>query len=451
MSDQATWEPIVSIPPVNSKNYSARLFSIEKHLPRVVVVLLALALSPVMVFGQSEIHTHAALARSDELTFDMLVSAAMEHSSELLSLASMQSQADAYADASTGVLPGQYTWRALVFDDGITDKQGVRETEMGIDIGLWRYGEKSAAKMLSVSYGKRVEVFDRYLRWLSSGRVRQALAGLNDADNSLAGEIEIADNLKAIEDVVSTLLVEGVVAEAELLRVQAESLEQELRVLDARAALVDAERYYQIVTGFAIRPSVNLTEPSPQFASETSELEVTSDHPLLNMLSQEVEVYKGGAKRIQYNARNRTTLSVGVRREEVGATTPNSDTLSIGISVPLGGNRQSRPQVEDALGLATDAEVSLHQARRSLQLSLHEAAHQLGVITEALSVNGRRKALAERRVEMTLAAFEEGEADLEEMLRVRRALSSIDRELNSLQAEKLRRVGEFRQAKGDLL
>ena len=111
--------------------------------------------------------------------------------------------------------------------------------------------------------------------------------------------------------------------------------------------------------------------------------------------------------------------------------------------------RQSRPLVEDALGVAADAEVSLHQAQRSLQSSLHEAAHELDVITEALSVNSRRKALAERRVAMTLAAFDEGEASLEDVLRVRRALSSIDRELNSLEAEKFRRIGEFRQAQGD--
>ncbi len=69
--------------------------------------------------------------------------------------------------------------------------------------------KENAARMLSTSYGKRVELFDRYLLWLSSGRVRQALAALNDADNVLTGEQEIAENLKAIEDVVLAMLTEG--------------------------------------------------------------------------------------------------------------------------------------------------------------------------------------------------------------------------------------------------
>ena len=413
------------------------------------VMLIFLAISPALAVGQSLPHAHSELFRSDEITFDMMVSAAMQQSSESLLLASKRNQADAYAGASDGILPGQYTWRAQVFDDGATENQGIRETEMGIDIGLWRRGERNAARMLSTSYGKRVELFDRYLLWLSSGRVRQALAALNDADNVLTGEQEIAENLKAIEDVVLAMLTEGAVAEAELLRVQAEVLDQELRILDAEAALVDAERNYQMVTGLAIRPLENLVEPLPHFGNEFSELEVAEDHPLLQMLRQEVEVFKGGAERIRFNAGNRTTISVGVRREEIGAMAPITDTLSIGISIPLGGMRQSRPLVEDALGVAADAEVSLHQAQRSLQSSLHEAAHELDVITEALSVNGRRKALAERRVAMTLAAFDEGEASLEDVLRVRRALSSIDRELNSLEAEKFRRIGEFRQAQGD--
>ena len=415
------------------------------------VMLIFLAISPALAVGQSLPHAHSELFRSDEITFDMMVSAAMQQSSESLLLASKRNQADAYAGASDGILPGQYTWRAQVFDDGATENQGIRETEMGIDIGLWRRGERNAARMLSTSYGKRVELFDRYLLWLSSGRVRQALAALNDADNVLTGEQEIAENLKAIEDVVLAMLTEGAVAEAELLRVQAEVLDQELRILDAEAALVDAERNYQMVTGLAIRPLENLVEPLPHFGNEFSQLEVAEDHPLLQMLRQEVEVFKGGAERIRFNARNRTTISVGVRREEIGAMAPNTDTLSIGISIPLGGMRQSRPLVEDALGVAADAEVSLHQAQRSLQSSLHEAAHELDVITEALSVNSRRKALAERRVAMTLAAFDEGEASLEDVLRVRRALSSIDRELNSLEAEKFRRIGEFRQAQGDSL
>jgi cobalt-zinc-cadmium efflux system outer membrane protein len=441
----------LSILSISPKKHSVHLHFIKKSLSHVSVLLILLAISPAMTLGQSEVHTHEELARSDELTFDILVSAAMEQSSEMLSLASIKNQAEAYADASDGILPGQYTWRALVFDDGATDKRGIRETEMGIDIGLWRRGEKSAAKLLSASYGNRVDVFDRYLRWLSSGRVRQALAELGDADNAFAGEQEITENLNAIVDVVSALLSEGAVAEADLLRVQAEVLDQEIRVLDAQAALVDAERNYQLITGLALRPSTNLVEPVPYLGREDSHLDVARDHPLLQMLNQKVEISKGGAERIRFNARNRTTVSVGVRREEAGAMVPNTDTVSIGISVPLGGKRQSRPQVEDALSVAADAELSLHQARRSLQSSLHEAAHQLSVITEALSLNSRRKTLAERRVAMTLAAFEEGEVNLEEVLRVRRALSSIDREINSLEAEKIRRVGEYRQAQGDTL
>lgn len=274
----------MSILQINPKKYSGYYYFVEKRLPRMAVMLIFLAISPALAVGQSLPHAHSELFRSDEITFDMMVSAAMQQSSESLLLASKRNQADAYAGASDGILPGQYAWRAQVFDDGATENQGIRETEMGIDIGLWRRGERNAARMLSTSYGKRVELFDRYLLWLSSGRVRQALAALNDADNAVTGEREIAENLKAIEDVVLAMLTEGAVAEAELLRVQAEVLDQELRILDAEAALVDAERNYQMVTGLAIRPLENLVEPLPHFGNEFSQLEVAEDHPLLQML-----------------------------------------------------------------------------------------------------------------------------------------------------------------------
>ena len=103
-------------------------------------------------------------------------------------------------------------------------------------------GERQAAESLSISYGKRAAVFDDYLRWISSGRVRQVLATLNKADNALAREREIAESLQEIISVVEMQLAEGEIAESELLRVQAESLEQQLRVIDAEAEVVDAER-----------------------------------------------------------------------------------------------------------------------------------------------------------------------------------------------------------------
>lgn len=401
--------------------------------------------------GQPTEHSHSSLIRNNSLNFDLLVSAAVERSSERLLRASRQNQAGAYEAASNGLLPGQYTLQASMFDDGITGNQNIRETEIGVQIGLWRMGERQAAESLSTSYGKRAAVFDDYLRWISSGRVRQVLATLNKADNALAREREIAESLQEIISVVEMQLAEGEIAESELLRVQAESLEQQLRVIDAEAEVVDAERNYQIITGFSVRPLTKLLEPSLHVTSDIADLEVAVSHPLLQMLMQEVEIAKRGAKQLSFTARSRSTLSIGARREQAGVMTPNSDTLSVGFSVPIGGRRQVRPQVENALGDAANAEVAMHRAQRGLEQSLHEAAHQLVVVSEAMEINANQRSVAERRVAMTISAFEEAEVSLEELLRVRRGLATIGREADALEAEKIKLISEYLQAQGVVL
>jgi hypothetical protein len=131
--------------------------------------------------------------------------------------------------------------------------------------------------------------------------------------------------------------------------------------------------------------------------------------------------------------------------------TPNSDTLSVGFSVPIGGRRQVRPQVENALSDAANAEVAMHRAQRGLEQSLHEAAHQLVVVSEAMEINANQRSVAERRVAMTISAFEEAEVGLEELLRVRRGLATIGREADALEAEKIKLTSEYLQAQGVVL
>ncbi|MDO7640150.1 MAG: hypothetical protein MUQ61_05735, partial [OM182 bacterium] len=164
--------PIIQLPPII--RFGSSMAWIE--LSSFALVLLTVLFIAGPSSGQPADHSHLSLIRNDSLTFDLLVSAAVERSSERLLRASRQNQASAYEAASDGLLPGQYTLQASMFDDGITGNQNIRETEIGVQIGLWRLGERHAAESLSTSYDKRAAVFDDYLRWISSGRVRQVLA-----------------------------------------------------------------------------------------------------------------------------------------------------------------------------------------------------------------------------------------------------------------------------------
>ncbi len=94
--------------------------------------------------GQPADHSHVSLIRNNSLNFDLLVSAAVERSSERLLRASRQNQASAYEAASDGLLPGQYTLQASMFDDGITGNKNIRELKsvFRLGYGVWEKGKQ---------------------------------------------------------------------------------------------------------------------------------------------------------------------------------------------------------------------------------------------------------------------------------------------------------------------
>lgn len=395
-------------------------------------------------------HEHATLARSAELTLAEIVSAATFNAPEALMSAARERQTRAYADLADGLTPGVMSWQSSLLDDGFTDKLGVQEIETGLQIGLWRRGEREGVAALAASHSAQSRATQNYLTWLSAGRVRALVSQLQLADAQLARERATAASLDAIAATVAQLVAGGELAEFESLRIEAEQLEQALAVVDAEAAVVDVERDYFVVTGLNVRPAQRLTESVASIEEAEAALADTQHHPLLALLALEQTLAQANAEREAANSISRSTLSLGVRRERAGNLQPTNDTLGIGITLPLGGRRLASATAADAHVQTTQAAVALRKTQRELQQQRHEAEHALSVNREALELSDVRQALAQRRLAMAVAAFEGAESDLESLLRVRRQVDAVERDAEALLLQREALIAQYNQAVGVL-
>jgi outer membrane protein TolC len=85
-----------------------------------------------------------------------------------------------------------------------------------------------------------------------------------------------------------------------------------------------------------------------------------------------------------------------------------------------------------------------------LELDLHEAGHRLDVARQNLATARQRAELAERHAELGRRAYEQGEMDLMDLLRLQNSAVAAQRQLARLEVEVDRQTAAYNQAVGDI-
>lgn len=115
---------------------------------------------------------------------------------------------------------------------------------------------------------------------------------------------------------------------------------------------------------------------------------------------------------------NQPTVLVGTDSVEVDAQHHIGTGTNIVVQVPVGGDDWHAPQVAQANLALNEKIVQRETLRRQLEKALHEAHHQLEVDQAALAIAQRRTTLAQEQLHMNQVAFEAGERNLMDFLKV---------------------------------
>ena len=214
-------------------------------------------------------------------------------------------------------------------------------------------------------------------------------------------------------------------------------------LIEVTAALLDAERAYRSVSGLPRRPAF-----LAEMLSQRDEIE--PDHPALALANAEVSRTEASLAVAEKTFNTGASLLIGSRRERAAFSTAFDDSIGIAVNIPFGGSSHQRTEVSEVLRHVANARAVRSQQLRALTLDLHEAAHSLNVVRQNLAAASERTNLAERHQAMSKSAYEKGELDLIDLLKVQATAIAAKRQLTRLVIDQKRQTAFYNQSVGDL-
>lgn len=413
--------------------------AIRSAVPGALLVWCAGALAAV-----SEPHGaahHQPLPEQPTLTLASVLDQSMARYPEAALLPARSAQAEAWRARSGSLLSGTPSLAFRYQTDRFGDDVGLKEYEGGLELPLWRWGERRAARTLAGATAFVAETAGPGLRWQVVGELRSLLWSMAGAEVELAAAHDARELITRLAATVRRRHELGDVPLGDVLLADSSALAAEEAVVDATAMLVDAQREYRMLSGLNARPPFRTETLSPID-------EVPVEHPALAAAEAELERARSQVALSRRSARGSPTLLIGPRWERAPHGAEYADSIGVILTVPLPGTAHGGTVAADASADAALALAARDRLRRRLAMALHEAEHGLEVARSGRETARRRAELAARQAQLGRNAYEAGETDLMDLLRLQEAQIVARRSRDLLEIEVSRQTAAYNQAAG---
>lgn len=401
------------------------------------------ALAAEVTAAPHEESQHPPLPVDPALSLGDVLSHALSRYPAAGELAARTDEVDAWQSRSASALANRPALSFRYQTDRWGDDAGLREYEGGVELPLWRWGERRAARSYAGAMAVEAGAAAHGLRWQVAGLLRTAVWNVAEAERHLVTAVSAYDVAGRLAASVARRHELGDVSLGDVLLARSAHLQAETELLDVRASLLDAQRSYRALTELEARPVIEAEAQSAVAA-------IVSTHPALAL----VEAQLAGARARQTLVREGTggspTLLIGPRWERPALGSGYDDSIGVTLTVPLAGTSHSRTELAASGREVAAAVARRDQLRRMLTLDLHEAEHGLEVARENLQTATERADLARRHARMGRRAYDQGEMDLMDLLKVEEAAMAAQWQAARLDIEVGRQIAMYNQAVGEM-
>lgn len=406
---------------------------------------------------------------------------------EAQSLAAHRAAAEAGARAAAAWTPEPPTLELGERSDRWQEDAGFRERELGVAVPLWWPGERAGARAVAAATAALVEsgqaaarlrlageLRERWWQWQAAqvaaglaadreARARQLAADV--ARRVTAGELAPVDRLQA-EAGVAAAEAERAAAEAQLAAAVA-ALQALGGTLPADEAVVggasSAATKADTDTGEAAEPdaaprpevqtlaAADLGDPGTTPAAEPEPAApalAPEGHPALVAARDRLREAEGAAALAAAQRGANPELHVGSTRERALLGGPEERTLTLGLSLPLGGGARRRADLARAEAAVDEARAALALEAARLAAEGRAAEARVRAARQRLAAHHTRARLAELARAAQQTAFEAGETDLPTRLRAEGEAAEAEREAALARIELAAAISGWRQALG---
>lgn len=353
----------------------------------------------------------------------------------------LRAEAEALGKVGDSLIAGPPQFFAIYTGDPGRDDSGFREIETGIDLPLWRPGQRGAQNRLAEAARRLPELTGAALRLEVAGLLRETLWEIALAENRLKlaqEQLQLAERFAAT---VQRRVELGDLPRADVLLAERDVVEKRTAVVEAQAALTDARVAYRNLTGLDRMPT-RIQETRSRIA------DIRPEHPRLSEIEARVARLRAETEVTRRRSSGSPSVGIGTRIERGSGPADEFDSLQLKLTLPFGGARFNGPAVAQAERAVAEGTAERDLLLRRLKRGLHEARHTLEVDEKALKLARDRLLLASEHARMHRIAFDAGEIQLVEFLRLQGTANAARLEAEQRQLMLQRDIARYNQAAG---
>jgi outer membrane protein TolC len=379
-------------------------------------------------------------ADSASLTLGQAVQAAFERYPEAGLAQVINEQGAAIRQQASALLAGDPALVLRHESDAVTDDNGFRQWEGGLEMPLWLPGQRQRrSRVADATEGEGAATL-RLQRWQVAGEMRELLWSLQIAAAELDLATQALQATRALERDVDRRVAAGELARMDLILAQKETLAREIERSAAASQHSALLMQYRAVTGLSAVPA-ELTETA---AAD----DIAAEHPALVAARLAAERNRAERDQVRGEKRASPVLTLGGKSERPESGLSYDNAVILEVSVPLGTAGQAAPRTAAAERSLAEATAAVARARLDLEQDLNLARNARRQAQQAAQLAQRQQQLAAEGLRLAQRAFELGENSLFMVLEARRQALAAERTLRLSALELGRAVARYNQALG---
>jgi len=413
-------------------------------LKRLFLCFMVLVIYPLGLWAQEAHEGEFRIKADNALSIEEVVSLTLSRSPDKILLKAKEKNTKAYTSRAASFFAATPEISLRHQNDSLGADQGLREWESSLDLPLWMPGQRSASKQKARMSEKETRAYEQLVIWQVRGEIVELLWQIKLAQSDLDQSHQNLEMALALEKDLLRKIAAGNLPKRAGLLSRKEVMSRKMQVIEAEREYIHSAKQYEAITGLKRMPA-NVTA---NFSEDFLHKNETYMSPTIALADANVAFLQAAyrEKSREWNVAPR--LSLGVRREKSSYLDRNIDSVSLGLSMPLGSGAHMAPR-RAAAGMAlAEAERQREIIKREHRLHLHEAEHELEVCESQLPLTENHYDLAAENLRLSQKAFDLGESDLRDLLIVREQFYQSSSQKIQKNIECKRAIARHNQIKG---
>lgn len=379
-----------------------------------IIASAVLALWAACAAGEEDllVEHNDPLLYDEKLSLRQTVETTYERYPQGAMIGAMRDEAQALRRRGESVVAGYPMIYLQWIDDRAFNDRGTVEVQTGYQIPFWMWGQRAAGRAVADQAERGAERFAAALKHEVAGLVRESLWNLVLTENRRALAQQVYRLSEQLFAAVKRRVELGDLARSDELLANSDVLDKKSQWVLAEAEVMHARKAYANLTRMDRAPK--------RFEETRSKLAgIAETHPALSAAQALIERAQAEVEFARLSKQgNQPSVLIGTQHDRGTRKDSFNNETNLVLQIPIGGDAWNAPQVAQANLALTQKIADMGDLTRRLERALHEAEHNLEVDRAALDIAERRRDIAETHLKMSRLAFEAGEIQLIDFLKI---------------------------------